>query len=87
MLALDFDQAGRIVSVAVKAAPARGEAAEDRAARELAEGVVGRLRHIGSLAEALRRARLAVDLLENLAALEELRGPEARALLAGQVPG
>jgi hypothetical protein len=82
LLALDFDAGGRIVNVTVKATP-RSETAEDRAARELAEGVAGRLRHIGRLDEALRRARQAIDLLENLAALEEQLGPEARQLLAG----
>ena len=41
-----------------------------------------RLRHIGSLSEAIRRARMALDLLENLAALEEQLGPEARQVIA-----
>lgn len=82
LLALEFDQAGRIRGFTVKAVPPVSETAEDRAARELAEAVAGRLRRIGSLAEALERARAALDLLENLAALEELHGAEARALLA-----
>ena len=82
LLALTLDGRGRIVEVQAKpAAPPAAESPEDRAARELAEGIAGRLRHIGSVAEALRRARMAVDLLENLAALEEQLGPEAIALL------
>lgn len=82
LLALDFDASGRLVAVSVKAAPAARETAEERAARELAEGVAARLRHIGTAAEALRRARMAIDLLENLVVLEEQLGPEARQLLA-----
>jgi hypothetical protein len=77
LLALTFDGRGRIVDVATKPQPPATETAEERAARELAEGVAGRLRHIGSVTEALRRARMAVDLLENLAALEEQLGPDA----------
>jgi hypothetical protein len=86
LLALEFDQAGRIRSFTVKAVPAPSETAEDRAARELAEAVGARLRHIGSLAEAVERARAALDLLENLVALEELHGAEARAVWAAGQP-
>lgn len=82
LIALELDAAGRLLGGAVKPLPPHLETAEDRAARELAEAVLARLRRIGSLAEALERARQALDLLENLAALEEALAPEARALLA-----
>lgn len=82
LLALDFDARGRITGFSAKAMPAHAETAEDRAARELAEGLAGRLRHIGSLREMLARAQAALDFVENLVALEEARGAEARALLA-----
>ena len=82
LLALEFDQRGRLVAVSSKAPPRHAESHEERAARELAEGVALRLRHIGSLGEAIRRARMALDLLENLAALEEQLGPEARQVIA-----
>ena len=84
MLALEFDARGRLVAVSSKAPPRHAESHEERAARELAEGVSLRLRHIGSLGEAIRRGRMALDLLENLAALEEQLGPEARQVLAEQ---
>lgn len=82
VVALEFDARGRLVHLGVKTAPPPRESHEERAARELAEGLAFKLRRIGSLDEALRRARVAIDFLENLAALEELHGPEARTLLA-----
>jgi hypothetical protein len=82
MIAIELDADGRLVGGTVKPLPPHAEGAEDRAARELAEAVLARLRRIGSLAEALERARQALELLENLAALEEALAPEARALLA-----
>jgi hypothetical protein len=84
VLAIELDARGRIVNVSAKTPPRHAESPDERAARELAEGVSLRLRHIGTPHEALRRARMAVDLLENLVALEEALGPEARQLLAAE---
>ena len=85
LIVLELDTRGELVNLSVKAAPPEAETAAQRAARELAQGVASRVRQMG-LALALERARQALDLLENLEALEQLRGPEARALLAGQGP-
>ena len=82
VLALEFDQAGRLRGYGVKATPPPRENADERAARELAEAIGQRLRRIGSVHEALNRARVAVEFLENLAALEALHARDARALLA-----
>ncbi len=82
VVALDLNAEGRVVGISVKATPPAVESADERAARELAEGIAHRLRRATSLAEAVRHAQAATAFLENLAALEDMHGPEARALLA-----
>jgi hypothetical protein len=59
-----------------------GETPQGEQARLLCEQLAAKLRRAGSVQELLARARLALELVENLAALEELHGAEARQLLA-----
>lgn len=87
VVACEFDASGRLRGISVKPAPPEAETPDERAARDLASVIGHKLRHIGNLAEALRRAQVAVDFLENLVALEEMRGAEARALLAAPPAG
>ena len=71
LIALEFDARGRLVDVSSKAPPRHAESHEERAARELAEGVALRLRHIGNLGEAIRRAQMALCLLYTSDAADE----------------
>lgn len=86
VVACEFDARGRLRGISVKAAPPPAETPDERAARDLASVIGHKLRHIGDLAEALRRARVAVAFLEDLVAIEEMRGPDARALLLAPPP-
>lgn len=86
LLMLEFDLHGRIAAVGVVRGNLALETAAGREARLLIEGVAGRLRVAGTVQELLARARLALDLIENLAALEEMHGDAARRLLAPHSP-
>lgn len=86
LLMLEFDHTGRIAAVGVVRGNLALETTAGQQARLLVEGVAGRLRAAGSVQEVLARARLALDLIENLAALEELHGAEAARLLAAHAP-
>lgn len=82
LLFLEFDARGRLVSFSVARGHLLHETPEAQQARLLCEGIAGKLRRAASVQELLARARLALDLVENLAALEELHGAEARALFS-----
>jgi hypothetical protein len=82
LLMLEFGADGRLLTFQVVRGNLRHETEAATQARLLCEGVAARLRQAGSVQELLARARQALDLVENLAALEELHGAEARALLA-----
>ena len=82
LLMLEFDAYGLLASFSVVRGTTRGETPEAEQARLLCEGIAAKLRRAGSVQELLARARLALDLVENLAALEEMHGAEARRLLA-----
>lgn len=82
LLMLEFGADGRLLTFQVVRGHLKHETEAATQARLLCEGVASRLRQAGSVQELLARARQALDLVENLAALEELHGADARALLA-----
>lgn len=84
---LTFDARGRLVDVSASRPPPHQETPAEREAALLVQALGAKLRkavHDGAdLAELLRRARVAVDMLEQLQALEQMHGPEARQRLGG----
>jgi hypothetical protein len=81
---LRFNPAGALVDIAVTLAPPPHSSEQERQAALLVEAIAGKMRRrpdIG-VAELRRRAEAALLLLEQLEAMEDLHGPEARALLA-----
>lgn len=84
---LTFDRNGRLVDLSASRPPPHRETPAEREAALLVQAMGAKLRkaaHDGAdLAELLRRARVAVDMLEQLQALEQMHGPEARQLLGG----
>ncbi|CAB4127994.1 hypothetical protein UFOVP99_3 [uncultured Caudovirales phage] len=86
LVVLGFDDRGRVVEVAAKRLPPQQESAADKAAADLVQQLGAKLGRIGSLQEARDRAQLALHLLEDLIALEEMHGDEARALFP-RAPG
>jgi hypothetical protein len=89
LIMLEFGPDGRLQRFAVVRGTLIGETAEAAGARDLVEQLNRKLSRVegpGGLAELHRRARLALDLIENLQALEELHGAEARAALSGLSP-
>ncbi len=81
LIMCEFGADGRLVRFGVVRGNLRHETPEGEHARLLLEQLNAKLSRAGSLQEMLRRARLALDLVENLAALEAMHGAEARQLL------
>jgi hypothetical protein len=81
---LRFGPAGALVDIGVTLSPPPRSSEIERQAALLVEAIAGKMRRrpdIG-IAELRRRAEAALVLLEQLEALEDTHGPEARALLA-----
>lgn len=82
LLMLEFGADGRLLHFAVVRQNLAHETPDATAARLLVEQLAAKLRRASGLAELRDRARLALDLVENLIALEEMHGDAARQLLA-----
>jgi hypothetical protein len=81
---LRFGAAGALRDLGVTLAPPPRSSETERQAALLVEAIAGKMRRrpdIG-IAELRRRAEAALVLLEQLEALEDVHGPDARALLA-----
>ncbi|MBR0651366.1 hypothetical protein GXW78_16960 [Roseomonas terrae] len=83
-VALRFNAAGALVGISANLPPAPRSSEAERQAAMLVEAISAKLqrrRDIG-VTELRRRAELAFALLEDLEALEDTHGPDARRLLA-----
>lgn len=84
---LELNEDGHLVRVEARRLPPRSETPRERDAYELALTASRMLRTVGRIGDALDQARAEqrepelVDFLRQLAALEDLRGDEARARL------
>lgn len=83
-VALVFNRAGALVSLATSLPPAPRSTEAERQAALLVEAIAGKLRRRPDIGvrELCRRAEVALRLLEQLEALEDTHGPDARRLLA-----